>query len=436
VVGPETLPEPTEDVRTKRIADPIEFGTDGAGLRAELRKREAAEDPIFEWKADQAMPPPGEHESFSKQIKRASEAMHTARVTAMGKQISELPSVTEELGRATAEILAKDPPIRVSPVADSGNPIEPLRDDQPVTEELSFRNMAEARRAMSNYRLAAERGQQQLLADLQATEAQQQREAQEFERLERERQAAAQRPAPQPAADPLAAEKQVLAQQAQELFWHGLSQQEREAAEEMSQLQYWSKHAPAEERGQYWSDAQARYNQLHGYMQSCAQVRTASQQNAASARQAQIDAWASAEDSKASAEIKRQMPEFSSDEQWRRLQQATRRALKESTGLTEQQIGAEWTKGRWRSAPEQAMLARLGRDQLTREGALRLNAHKRVPPVQQPGVYRPAGAGNNAGDMANLERQIANAPTVQQQLKLSTRLTQLKREAGLLRNEG
>jgi hypothetical protein len=378
------------------------------------------------------MPPPGEHESFSKQIKRASEAMHNARVAAMGKQLEQLPTVTEELGRATAEILAKDPPITVSVVNDQGQIVPPLIDNQGVTEAESFKNLNEARRAMQNYRDAAERGQQQLLADLQAQEQAQRREAEQFDRLQREQQAAAQRPAPQPQPDPLAAEKAHLAQQQQNLYWQQLSEGERAAAHEMRQIEQWVAQAKGDERAQALGYAEQRYDELRSYAQQASALRTASQTNAANARQQQINAWGQQQDALAQQKIKADMPEYADDAGWRKLQQATLRALK-STGLTQEQIDREWAAGRWRASEEQVLLSRLGREQLLREAKQRLNEHKRVPPVQQPGMYRAAGAGA-MDEVRSLERQLDGA-TGQRALQIARQLTQARREAGLLRNE-
>jgi len=104
-----------------------------------------------------------------------------------------------------------------------------------------------------------------------------------------------------------------------------------------------------------------------------------------------------------------------------------------STGLTQEQIDREWAAGRWRASEEQVLLSRLGREQLLREAKQRLNEHKRVPPVQQPGMYRAAGAGA-MDEVRSLERQLDGA-TGQRALQIARQLTQARREAGLLRNE-
>src|SRR5262249_34466344 len=90
------------------------------------------------------------------------------------------------------EIIATAPPTKVIPVGDAGLPIEPLRDDQPITELDSFKNLAEAKRGMKNFRDAQERGRQELLAALEAQAAEQQRAEQ----------AAQEPPAPQPSPTP------------------------------------------------------------------------------------------------------------------------------------------------------------------------------------------------------------------------------------------
>src|SRR5262249_30617014 len=121
------LPQDGDDVRFKRINDPIALSQDGRELRDEIRRRNGdSDDPIYEWKADQAMPPPGEHESFGKQIKRATSAMREARLAALGQDYSGLPTVTPEQGRQLAEAVVNAPPPKVVPVGDAGNPVLPL----------------------------------------------------------------------------------------------------------------------------------------------------------------------------------------------------------------------------------------------------------------------------------------------------------------------
>src|SRR5215471_629961 len=78
----EQLPQDGDDVRLKRINDPITLSQDGRELRDEIGRQGREPDPIYEWKAG-ALPEAGEHESFGKQIKRASESMYSARMAAL-----------------------------------------------------------------------------------------------------------------------------------------------------------------------------------------------------------------------------------------------------------------------------------------------------------------------------------------------------------------
>src|SRR5215831_7138441 len=114
VAPAEQLSQDGDDVRLKRIAgEPIELDVEGKALRAEIPEREP--DPIYEWKAG-ALPEAGEHENFSKQIKRASESMYSARMAALGEDYSRLPTVTPEGGREIAEAVVNAPPVKVVPV--------------------------------------------------------------------------------------------------------------------------------------------------------------------------------------------------------------------------------------------------------------------------------------------------------------------------------
>jgi len=425
----EQLPNDGEDIVLRRIeGEPIHMDESGDALRKEIRaRRERESDPIVEWKAD-ALPDAGEHESFGKQIKRASESMREARLAALGKQYAELPGVSEQDGRNTAEILASAPPTKVVPVNDAGVPIQPLRDDQPITELDAFANRAEMKRGMSQYRDAQERAQQQLLADLQAEEARQIREA--------EAAATPPPPSPPPAQpDPgqverarLQAERDHLVQVA---HWNRLSASEQSAAHEAAQIEQWARQAQGDERAQWLGEAERRYGQLRAHLQHSAQYRAVADTAAQQARQQQVAQWGAAQDSLAESSIKKEMPEFSSDAAWKQLQQATKRALRESTGLTDQQLTAEWHQGRWRSAPEQRMLARLGRDQLAREGMKDLNAHKRSIPPVTPGVARPRGADGDLDQVRAIERQLDGAKG-QRALQLGQQLIQARRAAGLL----
>src|SRR6516165_10623361 len=180
VAPAETIPQDSGDIRLKRISDPIESGEDGRGLREEIRRQKREEaDPLYEWRADAAMPPPGEHESFSKQLRRASESQYEARLSTLAQDLQQVPGATPESARRAAEFMADPPPIPVTPVSDAGQPLARLLDDQPVTEYESFRNLAEAKRAMRNYRDLEDRQRLTLAQELTQRQEQIERQAEQ-----------------------------------------------------------------------------------------------------------------------------------------------------------------------------------------------------------------------------------------------------------------
>ena len=102
---PEQLPDRGEgaDVRLKNIGgELIEAGEDGRGLREAIRRQEREPDsPITEWRAD-SMPEAGSHESWGKQIRRASESMYQARLAADAGLFNSCASPAESLPRAAS----------------------------------------------------------------------------------------------------------------------------------------------------------------------------------------------------------------------------------------------------------------------------------------------------------------------------------------------
>jgi len=212
-VGPEQLPDGGEgaDLRLARVSDPITLSEDGRELREEIRRQKREPDPIYEWKAG-ALPEAGEHESHAKQLRRASESMHSARIAALGETFAKAPGATPESGQAAAEFIVAAPATKVIPVGDNGQPIAPLRDDQPITELDSFQNLAEAKRGMQNFRDAQERERVALLQSLQAAAEQ---EAEAARQAEQRAQAPAPQPQPrpQPQPNPLAAQVRAVEQQ-------------------------------------------------------------------------------------------------------------------------------------------------------------------------------------------------------------------------------
>jgi hypothetical protein len=440
----ETIPQDNGDIRLKRISDPIEAGEDGRGLREEIRRQQRERDPIYEWKAG-ALPEAGEHESFSKQLRRASESMYEARVGALAKDFSTVPGANEESARRAAEFMAEAPPIKVPVVNDAGQPLPALLDDQPVSaEHEGFRNLAEARRAMKNYRDAQDRAAQALADELthqeelerQAEQAQVQAQAEQRE-AEHARQVQAQ-------AQAAAVEAQRQAQALNEVQRMSLSE-----AELVSQIQrhdQWAVRAfpelnnpealrqTAQTNPARLKQMQQEFARSHGARAQLAQLQQgrALRENQIVQYQAvQRQAYNEQQDAAFTKELAKRHPQFASDEGRTKMTRLAREYLEKDMGLTKAQIDAEWKGGALRSFGAQVMLADAVANKLAKESIRDLNSKRAaVPPVQRPGTYRPAGAG--AMDrIRDLEVQLANA-TGNRSVKIMTQLHQARRDAGLV----
>jgi len=455
VAPPEQLPDRGEgaDVRLKNIGgEPIEAGEDGRGLREEVRRqqRERA-DPIYEWKADAAMPPPGEHEAFSKQLRRASKSQYEARLSTLAQDLRQIPGATPESARRAAEFMADPPPIPVTPVSDAGQPLARLLDDQPVTEYESFRNLAEAKRAMRNYRDLEDRQRLELAAELTRVEqetrvaeqvqAQQAAQAQaEQKEVERAQQAQAAHVAAATRAQQEAAALQQVrqmslneAQLAARIQQH--EQQIFQRYPEVLDWQSWehtqkTNPARAAEIQREGAKSQAAVAQFAKLQQDRQLREYALGQHQAQQAAAQRAAWNEQQDSAFQNALASRHPQFSSDTGRTKLQRLAREYLEKDLGLTKAQIDAEWSRGALRSAGAQMMLADAAVLKAGRDSMLDLNSKRaQIPQVQRPGVHRPAGAAA-LDQIHTLERQLENA-TGYQSLKLATKLHQLRREAGL-----
>ena len=452
-VGPELLPHDPENVVTRRLpGEPIHLSEDGRELKDEIRRRrEGNDDAITEWRAADALPPPGESESTAKQLRKASESMLLARRAAAAEQL-----VKDGAGYITPEVAdaaitaAKDlPPEKVGVVTDNGNLIAPLRDDEPLTLENSFQNLREMKRGVRQFRDLQDQQRAALLQEFSDRQERDRQAALELERVEVERRQQQARPQAAPQPDPAVERARLEASHRQLADLHQMQVEEREAVNEQVQIRQWiEQNYPAQYRTnegwrqlQQQNPAHAQYlaefvpqaiqrdQELNAGRQQAALIRQGQQAQAAQAQQASFNAWANQQDTQAEAAIRDEMG-IKSDAAWKELQQATRRALRESTGLSDQQLGAAWQQGRWRSLPEQRMLARLGRDQMAREGMKRLNEKREYLPPVRPGLHRPAGA--SEGDrVAELERALSNA-TGQRALKLGQQLIQARRAANML----
>jgi hypothetical protein len=209
------------------------------------------------------------------------------------------------------------------------------------------------------------------------------------------------------------------------------------------QIQQWAmqNYAPSElsgqqpvqgdERAAWLNEASHRFNELESVVRNANTVAQASQQQIAQARQQQIDQWGASQDDIFNRALAQRHPQLAADSS--RMQKAAKQYIRQTTGLTDAQITQQWRAGRWRSAPEQMILADAVAHQMARESMKNVRRAHAPPPVA-PGVYRPRGA-DSAADISRLEREIADAPTLKQQQALALRLTKARRAAGLLTQE-
>ena len=452
VAPAETIPQDSGDIRLKHVADPIEGGEDGRGLREEVRRQKREQDaPIVEWRAEDAMPPPGEHEAWAKQLKRASSSISEARLASLTKVFEEVPGANAERARLAAEFVASDPPVKVVPVGDNGQPILPLLDDQPITELDSFKNINEAKRALRNYRATQDRQAQALAAELSRQEQEETRQAEqqaqaaqaqaEHKEVERAQQA-------QTAHVAAAAQAQQQAAALQEV--RQMSLNEAELAARIQRHDEWAaRNFPElyneEALQQVAHTNPARLQQMQAEFQknNAARAQLAKHQEDRQLREhvlgqhfaqqatAQRAAWNEQQDSAFQNALASRHPQFASDTGRAKLQRLAREYLQKDLGLTPQQIDAEWSRGALRSAGAQMMLADAVAHKAGKASMLELNSKRaQIPQVQRPGVHRPAGA-NALDQIADLQRQLDNA-TGNQSLRIATKLTQARRDAGLL----
>jgi hypothetical protein len=452
VAPAETIPQDSGDVRLKHVSDPIEFGDNGAALRKEIRRQERERDaPIVEWRAEDAMPPPGEHESWGKQLKRASSSMSDVRLASLTKVFEQVPGANAERARNAAEFVASDPPLKVVPVGNDGRALAPLVDYLPAIEQDTFHGLSEMKQAMKNYRDAQDRQAQALAAELQAQEAREFEQAQLQQAQQKEAQAQQERAQAQQAQAvhaAAAAQAQQEAAALQQVRQMSLNEAELAARIRRHEQQALQKYPEALdwqawERTRQTNPARAAEIEREATnnrnavaqlakMQQDRQLREfAISQHQAQVATAQRAAWNEQQDSAFQNALASRHPQFATREGQTKLQGLAREYLEKDMGLTKAQIDAEWKGGALRSFGAQVMLADAVANKLAKESMRDLNSKRApVPPVQRPGTYRPAGAGA-LDRIADLERQLDNA-TGNQSVRLMTKLHQARREAGLV----
>jgi hypothetical protein len=299
--------------------------------------------------------------------------MYSARMAALGEDYSRLPTVTPEGGREIAEAVVNAAPTKIVPVGDTGLPIQPLRDDEPIRELDAFQTRGELKRGMSQFRDLQDRQRAQLLQDLQAAEAQQaaSREA------EQTRQAQPAAP-PQPDINQERARLQAQQHQVQaQQYWNQLGAAEQAAANEIAQLEQWTQanYHPQElqnphlirdaERAHWLEQGAARYRELDQGLRNASTVRAAAQTQAAAAYRQNVKAWGERQNDIFQSELKTRHPQLYANQ--RKMQDAAKSYLARTTGLTQEQLTAEWNRGRWRSAPEQLIISDAVAHEMARE---------------------------------------------------------------------
>jgi hypothetical protein len=395
--------------------------------------------PIAKWDAS-SLPEAGEHESPHRQVQRASSALKQARMAAKAAAFETLPSMTPQEAQEAAEIFDKIPVVKVSTVSDRGEVVPALDDHQPVNAALDgFANLAEANRAMKNWRTFAQQQEQNLMAELQGREALQNAELQ---------QALAAPTAPEPARQQQQPQPDVQAQQARALeaqrraaaYWQSISEGERAAANEIGEIRNWlpAEFTPDElrnpslitdpERRGWLATAVDKHNALLGHLQQSQQLRTAQNIVVQQARDQQLAQWGKQQDDVFQRELEKRHPQLAANQG--RMREAAKKYLQEDMGMTPQQIDAQWKAGSLRTAQGQLMLADAIAAKMARESVSpkALAQHRRpVPPVQVPGVSRPSGAASE-DEVRDLYRQLDSAKG-DRAIKIATRIGQLKRDA-------
>jgi hypothetical protein len=306
-----------------------------------------------------------------------------------------------------------------------------------------IRSPREAAEYVGNWRQAraedAQRIQDELVREQQAAVARQ-------EEVARAEEIARQEPPPPPPdvaqqeRARLDAERRALAQ------LHQASVEERNAVNERAQLAQWlDVNYPPQVRtpegfaelqrtnpqhAQYLQEwipqAVARDRELAEGLQHAGQIRNAQAIQAQQVQQARLEQWGRQQDSQARAAINKDLPQYASDEAYARLRSAAPRALAK-LGIDQAEANRLWHNGTIRSVPAQRMIARLASLELAQDRT----AHRApVPPVQRPGVARPAGAGD-LDSVRNLENRMANAKSERESLRLSVALSKARRAAGM-----
>jgi hypothetical protein len=175
--------------------------------------------------------------------------------------------------------------------------------------------------------------------------------------------------------------------------------------------------------------AAARFRELDQGLRNASTVRAAAQTQAAAAYQQNVKAWGERQNDIFQSELKTRHPQLYANQ--RKMQDAAKSYLARTTGLTQEQLTAEWNRGRWRSAPEQMIIADAVGHEMARESMRGLNSKRAHTPPVSSYASRPRGAGD-MDRVRDLERDLESAPNSNAALRIATKLHQARRDAGLV----
>jgi len=456
--------EAPADVITRRIDGPIiSGGTDEEMVRRATKEWEqglGGDDPFIEQRNGVVERKYDGREHGAKTLQEATRDISNAHFdehadTRLAAQIGKTtPSVMREVIKNPDEVrnlrpdwseaeihhytrTGEEPAHKMGLIDHKGALVEPLRDSEKIRADQAL-DAREAARQLKAFREADQAYRQQLAEQLQAAAT-----AQTLEPV-----ADPTPPAPQQSDDGAQQRAQLEAQQRyvqQAAAIQQLSADERACHHELAQISQWlnSSYTPSElrsgvaagdERNAWLQEAVQRAAGLQRVAANAAEVRTVKQASLTLARQAQVDQWCAAQDAAFDKHVKENRPEFATDSGQSHMQKSTREYLRRTTGLSDQEITQRWRAGQWRSLAEQKVLLDAVSHDLAKQSMRELNSKRAYTPPVHPGAYMPRGA-DSERSIEGLERQLANASTVQQQLRISAKLTAARRSAGLLRNE-
>ena len=373
------------------------------------------------------------------QFAKATQGLTDQQVLAAAKDPAWIKANTGWTRQEADEFVrtGQTPAVPIVPFDERRGFMEQLRDHEPVLGRPAHEamNLKEATRQSKNAREVVELTRQEL--------AKQEAEALALQQDQAKPQEAAQ-PAPQPRPDPLQAERQRLAFEAQTLA--ALKQSSIEEMHAMTAAEqiiaaFPELNSEAAVRDAYARNP-ARFQQLQQAaqaLQNCqAQFQRANEARAV--REAQLQQAENAhinavyrQYSKANDDaFAARTPEMKDTAKAHALRTATRQMMLD-VGFTEDEINTAWA-GKvgvpLRDYRVQTLLADGARWRMAQAKARNITKAS-VPPVQRPGVARPRGADSEA-DMARLEQAVGSAVGERAALRAAAKLTQARRRAGML----